>query len=113
MLNHFYGRDKTTAIGAYNISTPDAELVMQAPLSYVDAVLDQYPSPIRNSSQVEDAVTVYRRVLSAQPDDSVAISSIGIHTNLAALLRSAPDQHSPLDGRELVAKKVSTNWLIW
>jgi hypothetical protein len=51
-------------------------------------------------------VSVYRRVLAAQPDRSVAISSIGIHTNLAALLRSPPDQYSPLAGRDLVAQKV-------
>ena len=49
----------------------------------------------------------YRRVLSGEPDQSVTISSIGIHTNLAALLKSEPDEHSPLNGHDLVAQKVS------
>ena len=48
------------------------------------------------------------RVLAAQPDRSVAISSVGLLTNLAALLRSGPDDNSPLDGRALVAQKVGT-----
>lgn len=48
----------------------------------------------------------YRRVLAAQPDRSVAISSIGIHTNLAALLKSPPDAVSALPGLELVRQKV-------
>lgn len=48
----------------------------------------------------------YRKVLAAQPHRSVAISSIGIHTNLAALLQSKPDKISPLTGKELVADKV-------
>ena len=47
-------------------------------------------------------------MLSAQPDRSVAISSVGLLTNLAALLRSGPDDNSPLDGRALVAQKVGT-----
>lgn len=48
---------------------------------------------------------MYRKALAASPDRSVAISSIGIHTNLAELLKSGPDQYSSLGGRDLVAKK--------
>jgi hypothetical protein len=75
------GRDDV-AIGAYNISTPNATLLQQQPLPYVTNLVDHFDSPIKSSTQVDDAVAVYRRVLSAQPDRSVAISSIGIHTNL-------------------------------
>eukprot|EP01048_Picozoa_sp_COSAG05_P003679 COSAG05_NODE_176_length_14928_cov_75.109717_11_plen_293_part_00 len=104
-LNHFYGRD-VVSVGAYNINTPGATLQQQQPLPYVKELVQKFDGPIRNSTQAEDAVAVYRRTLAAQPDRSVAISSIGIHTNLAALLQSAPDFHSPLGGRELVARKV-------
>ena len=38
---------------------------------------------------------------------SVTIASVGLQTNLELLLRSAPDEHSPLTGRELVAEKVA------
>eukprot|EP00947_MAST-08B_sp_MAST-8B-sp1_P003962 g3962.t1 len=105
VLNHYYGRDELP-VGVYNVSTEGATLQMQDPLPYVNVITDGFPSPIKNSSQAEDAVALYRKTLAAQPARSVAISSIGIHTNLAALLRSEPDAHSPLGGVELVREKV-------
>ena len=87
VLNHFYGRD-SMPIGAYNISTANATLIQQQPLPYVTDIVGHFDSPVKSSAQVEDSVVVYRRALAAQPDRSVAISSIGIHTNLAALLKS-------------------------
>jgi len=53
-----------------------------------------------------DSVGLYRKMLAAQPDHSVTIVTIGFLTNLADLLVSAGDQHSPLGGSELVRKKV-------
>lgn len=55
----------------------------------------------------EDCLPMYRRLLAAQPDGSVEIVSIGPLRNLANLLRSQPDDNSPLGGRELIARKVS------
>jgi inosine-uridine nucleoside N-ribohydrolase len=82
VLDHFYGRDDIP-IGAYNINTPYATLQQQQPLPYVTDIVGTFDSPVKHSTQVDDAVVVYRRALAAQPDRSVAISSIGIHTNLA------------------------------
>ena len=65
-----------------------------------------WPSPIKNTSQVPSAVSVYRHALAAQPDHSVAIASIGLLTNIQNLLQSEPDAHSPLSGLQLVALKV-------
>ena len=73
-------------------------LAGEPPLTFVDSVLKAFPSPIRNASQVPDAVDVYRRVLAASPPRSVTIASVGLLTNLELLLRSGPDAHSPLDG---------------
>ena len=53
-----------------------------------------------------DAVTLYRRILSAQPDSSVVVASVGFSTNLARLLETPADGISPLTGRDLVARKV-------
>ena len=53
-----------------------------------------------------DAVTLYRKTLSEQEDNSVVIVSVGFFTNLARLLDSQGDEYSPLSGRELVARKV-------
>lgn len=57
-------------------------------------------------SETPDATAVLRKVLSSQPDHSVAIVQVGFSTNLARLLSSKPDKLSPLPGRELVRKKV-------
>lgn len=54
----------------------------------------------------ENVVDVYRKTLAASADGSVVIISVGFFTNLADLLESPGDGFSPLDGRELVAKKV-------
>jgi inosine-uridine nucleoside N-ribohydrolase len=58
------------------------------------------------SGEVPPALTVYRQTLAAQPDSSVTIVTIGFLTNLAELLSSGPDAHSPLSGPDLVRQKV-------
>ena len=103
VINHWYGRDDVP-IGAYKGG--GLTLAGEPPLTYVDALVRTFPSPIRNSTQVPDAVDVYRRVLAASPPRSVTIASVGLLTNLELLLRSGPDAHSPLSGFELVAEKV-------
>lgn len=58
-------------------------------------------------SQPEDAVEMYRRILSAQPDSSVDFIAIGPLNNLSDLLNSKADKYSPLSGIELVKQKVT------
>ena len=55
--------------------------------------------------QSEDAVSLLRRLLASQSDQTVVLVSIGFFTNLSRLLESGPDGASPLGGRELVARK--------
>jgi inosine-uridine nucleoside N-ribohydrolase len=71
-----------------------------------DSLLVKYPHFIRTNDEVPDAVDVYRKVLSGQPDKSVTIVTVGFFTNLDALLKSGPDQYSKLTGTALVKKKV-------
>src|SRR5688572_11611505 len=73
---------------------------------WTDTVIKNYPHSIKMNSEAPDAISVYRKVLAKQPDKSVTIITVGFLTNLADLLRSASDQHSTLDGRQLVEKKV-------
>jgi inosine-uridine nucleoside N-ribohydrolase len=54
----------------------------------------------------EEAVEMYRRILSEQADGSVVIVTVGFSTTMAQLLQSQPDKYSSLSGEELVAKKV-------
>ncbi len=73
---------------------------------WTDTLLARYPHKIKSNDEAEDAVTLYRKILSAQPDNSVTIVTIGFLTNLSNLLSTDADQYSPLTGVELVKKKV-------
>ena len=66
----------------------------------------RYPRRLRSGKDAPPAVGLLRKVLAAQPDHSVTLVQVGFFTNYRRLLESAPDEHSPLDGRDLIAKKV-------
>ena len=53
-----------------------------------------------------DVVDLYRRVLAEAPDHSIKFIVEGLKKNMADLLKSGPDAHSSLSGRDLVARKV-------
>lgn len=71
-----------------------------------DTIAAKYPHKIKSNDEAEDAVAVYRKVLSQQPDKSVTIVTVGFLTNLANLMSSKPDKFSSLNGAELIKKKV-------
>ena len=107
LLNTFYGRPdvpigivkhgKTPEDGAYTRHTVGMKRPDGSPV---------YPRRLTAESDIPDAVLVLRKTLAAQPDGSVVIVQVGFSTNLARLLDSGPDEFSPLNGRELVARKV-------
>ncbi len=66
---------------------------------YTDTLVDRLPHSVTSSADVPDAVALYRRLLTHQPDHSVTIASLGGYTNLAGLLTSP-------GGRALIARKV-------
>ncbi|MFZ2338560.1 MAG: nucleoside hydrolase [Bacteroidales bacterium] len=74
---------------------------------WADSLVAGYPHSIKSTSDAEDAVNVYRRILTIQPDNSVTIITVGFLTNLRNLLQSGPDDISPLTGVKLIEKKVS------
>src|SRR5439155_12993093 len=65
----------------------------------------RYPHRLLSGQDAPEAVSLLRKVLAAQPDGSVVISVVGFSTNLARLLDSRADLHSPIPGAELVARK--------
>ncbi len=73
---------------------------------WTDTVIANYPHRIGSNEEVPDAVTLYRQQLAGQRDHSVIMITVGFFTNMARLLRSAPDTISPLGGMDLVKKKV-------
>jgi inosine-uridine nucleoside N-ribohydrolase len=74
---------------------------------WTDTVINRYPHRIKNNADAQDALLLYRKLLAAQPDHSVTIITVGFLTNLANLLDSKKDQYSPLNGYDLVKRKVS------
>jgi pyrimidine-specific ribonucleoside hydrolase len=74
---------------------------------WTDTVINRYPHRIKNNADAQDALLLYRKLLAAQPDHSVTIITVGFLTNLANLLDSKNDQYSPLNGYDLVKRKVS------
>jgi inosine-uridine nucleoside N-ribohydrolase len=73
---------------------------------WAQAIVAKYPHALQSGADAMDAVKLYRQILSAQPDKSVTVVSVGFFTNLANLLHSGSDEYSPLGGTELVKKKV-------
>jgi pyrimidine-specific ribonucleoside hydrolase len=73
---------------------------------WADSIVAKYPHTIKSTSEVPDAVKVYREILSDHRDKSITVVTVGFLTNLANLLRSEPDDISPLNGSELVRRKV-------
>lgn len=75
-------------------------------LKWTEELLNQYPYYQPNASYSEDAVSIYRKMLTTQADSSVTIVTVGFLTNLKNLLLSPPDEISNLSGKDLVSKKV-------
>ena len=94
MLNRFYGRPNIP-IGMLPHSPGPAE-------PFFLTLAEHEPQP----DTVHDAVDLLRRTLAAAADGSVTIVQVGFSTNLAALLDSPGDAHSPLSGGALAAMRV-------
>jgi hypothetical protein len=65
-----------------------------------------YPHNLRSNDQAREAVDLLRELLAKQPDKSVSLISVGIASNMANLLKSKADAHSPLGGPALIRQKV-------
>ncbi len=79
---------------------------LRDPQHWTDTLIAKYPHSIKKNDDVPDAVDLYRKVLSKQPNNSVTIVTVGFLTNLSNLLLSKADQYSSLDGKDLVGQKV-------
>jgi Inosine-uridine nucleoside N-ribohydrolase len=101
VINTYFGR------GDLPVGAPKTEGVnLGSSQHWADSIVEKYPHSINSTSEVADAVNIYRKILSIQPDNSVTIITVGFLTNLNNLLKSKPDDLSPLTGKELIIKKV-------
>jgi pyrimidine-specific ribonucleoside hydrolase len=101
VINTYFGRSKLP------VGAPKTEGVnLGSSQHWADSIVAKYPHTVKATSEVPDAVDIYRKVLSNQPDKSVTIITVGFLTNLNNLLKSGADNISPLNGQELVNRKV-------
>jgi inosine-uridine nucleoside N-ribohydrolase len=106
LVNTFYGCPDIPIGVVHNGKTRESAPMLELPVQRRDSTGHYvYPRRIQDGSQAPEAVELLTRILSEQPDHSVAIAQIGFSTNLARLLK-APH------GRELVQHKVNTLYLM-
>nr|WP_129734300.1 nucleoside hydrolase [Parabacteroides goldsteinii] len=104
VLNTYFNRPDIT-LGAPK-SEGGVTMTSGHKIKWTEVLPAKYPHKIKKTSDAPDAVQVYRKILSSQPDNSVVICTVGFFTNLKDLLLSVGDEYSPLSGKELVEKKV-------
>lgn len=104
VLNTYFNRPDIP-VGAPK-SEGGANLTTWQKVKWTEVLPEKYPHKINRTSDAPDAVKVYRKILSQQPDTSVVVCTIGFLTNLKDLLNSGADEYSPLSGKELVSQKV-------
>jgi hypothetical protein len=73
---------------------------------YAGTIARNFPNDVGEQKKIENATSLYRRILASQEDGSVILVSVGHLTNVAQLLESKADEYSPLDGKALMARKV-------
>lgn len=77
------------------------------PGEYPGTIMSEFPHPLYATyTDPPLCVNLYRQVLAAQPDRSVTIVTTGYMNNLMVLMKSPPDQYSPLNGMDLIRQKV-------
>ncbi len=104
-VNTFYGRGEIP-IGVCRSGITNREGKFIGLAAKRDGGSLRYPHDLLSGNDAPDAVAVLRQALAGAEDGSVVIAQVGFSTNLANLLASNPDGHSPLNGVELVQKKV-------
>ncbi len=74
-------------------------------LQYNKVIADNFEHKL-TYDDVPDATQLYRKILAASEDTSVTIVAVGPLLNIKRLIVSQPDSNSPLNGLELISKKV-------
>jgi Inosine-uridine preferring nucleoside hydrolase len=105
LINTFYGRGDIPIGVVRNGKTPEDGKYLRPPVEARDDGKLRFPHDLASGTDAPEAVDVLRKSLAAEADGSVVLVVVGFSTNIARLLDSGPDAHSPLSGRDLVARK--------
>jgi inosine-uridine nucleoside N-ribohydrolase len=104
-INTFYGRPDTPIGVVRPGKTPEPGKFLPMAAEKTGEKF-RYPHDLLSSKDAPEAVSLLRKTLAAEPDGSVVIAQVGFSTNLARLMDSKGDDASPLNGQELIHKKV-------
>ena len=99
-INTYFGR------GDLAVGAPKGPGAIEQGSKFARRIAEEYPHDIPAGEDAPDATAIYRRILAKQPDGSVVVVTVGDLTNLRYLLESKGDERSPLEGGELVERKV-------
>jgi inosine-uridine nucleoside N-ribohydrolase len=105
-VNTFYGRPDVPIGVVKGGMTREASKFNQLAEATNEDGSPRYPHRLRSGNEAPEAAGLIRQLLAAQPDNSVTLVQTGFFTNLRRLLESPPDEYSPLNGHDLLAKKV-------
>ena len=105
VLNHFYGRGNVPIGVVRDGVTPEQHKFLGLAAERRNGAF-RYAHDLESGADAPEATALLREVLAGQADNSVVIAQVGFSTNLARLLDTDGDEHSPLNGRDLAAKKV-------
>lgn len=105
VIDTFYGRP-SIPIGFVKSKPADAGSRYLMLANAQDGGSARYPHALKRSSDAPAAAQLLRTLLSKQADESVVMVQVGFFSNLAALLDTPSDEISPLNGKDLVKRKV-------
>ena len=107
LINTFYGRpDVPIGTVRDGMAPEDGKYIRHLATATDDGEL-RYPHDLKSGADAPEAVGLLRKTLAGEPDGSVVLVQVGFSTNLSRLLDSKADEHSPLDGKSLVKRKVN------
>lgn len=101
-INHFYNRG-AIPVGDYR---GYAKKIDAPSLTYDYHLANTYPHSLGSWEDSEDGVDLYREILASAEAKSIVVVIIGTMHNFYGLLQSQADQHSPMNGVDLVREKV-------
>ena len=98
-VNTFYGRpDIPIGVVKGGVTPEPGKFNLLAAAKNEDGSL-RYPHDLTSGEQAPEATGLIRKILAAQPDQSVSLVQVGFFTNFQRLLDSPADVHSPLTGK--------------
>ncbi|WP_298865534.1 nucleoside hydrolase [uncultured Gimesia sp.] len=106
VINTFYGRPQIPLGRVHQGVTPKDGSYVRKVVEYSARGKPVFPRRYQQAEDIPEAVTVLRKILAEQPDQSVVLVVVGFSTNIARLLQSPGNETCSLTGKELVTQKV-------